>query len=62
MLDQPPLSKADVITGYLVEPFFCPHAGLAQASLQLKCLLQHQPWSLEYNIENDELVRVIVVL
>ncbi|XP_065883318.1 WD repeat-containing protein 11-like isoform X2 [Dysidea avara] len=38
----------------LEEPLFCPHVGMAQASLQLKCLLQHQPWSLEYNIENDD--------
>lgn len=41
---------------FCIEPIFCPHANGAQASLQMKCVLQHQPWSLAYNIEPDELV------
>lgn len=41
---------------FYIEPIFCPHAAGAQASLQMKCLLQHQPWRLSYNIEPDELV------
>ena len=46
----------DVAYHICIEPIFCPHANGAQASLQMKCLLQHQPWSLAYNIEPDELV------
>ena len=38
----------------LSEPVFCPRASNAQSSLRLKCMLQHQPWAVEYNLDPDE--------
>lgn len=36
------------------EPMFCPCAVPPQSALQLKCMLQHQPWNLEYSLNPEE--------
>lgn len=37
------------------EPVFSPYSTLPQCTFRLKSILQHQPWSVEYNLDYTEL-------
>ena len=36
---------------YFLEPVFSPYSTLPQCTFRLKSILQHQPWSVEYNLD-----------
>ena len=45
-----------VLPVYRAAPVFSPHIVSPQSCLLLKCLLQHQPWKIEYSLDPEQYV------